>query len=84
MLFQSTLPSTFQTILFQLEVVCPSHLRRNLLKAFKDIAKTKKGKKILENIYQHYGYVDSKDSNFNIVREYEAEAKKLKNKFNIF
>lgn len=58
--------------------------KKKLAKAFKDIAKTKKGKKILENIYQHYGYVDSKDSNFNIVREYEAEAKKLKNKFNIF
>ena len=50
--------------------------KKKLAKAFKDIAKTKKGKKILENIYQHYGYVDSKDSNFNIVREYEAEAKK--------
>lgn len=50
--------------------------RKKLATAFKDIAKTKKGKKILENIYQHYGYVDSKDSNFNIVREYEAEAKK--------
>ena len=45
---------------------------RYILKAYK----TKKGKKILENIYEHYGYVDSKDSNFNIVREYEAEAKK--------
>ncbi|MBP2058325.1 phosphonate transport system substrate-binding protein [Lactobacillus colini] len=50
--------------------------RKKLAQAFKNIAKSKKGKQILENIYSHYGYTDSKDSNFNIVREYEKIAKK--------
>lgn len=49
--------------------------KKKLAKAFKDIAKSKKGKQILENIYSHYGYTDSKDSNFDVVREYEKVAK---------
>lgn len=53
-----------------------SKFRKKLAKAFKNIAKSPKGKKILESIYSHYGYTDSKDSNFNVVREYEKVAKK--------
>lgn len=53
-----------------------SAFKKKLAKAFKDIAKSPKGKKILENIYSHYGYTDSKDSNFDVVREYEKVAKK--------
>ncbi|PTJ63960.1 phosphate/phosphite/phosphonate ABC transporter substrate-binding protein [Mammaliicoccus sciuri] len=41
-----------------------------LKKAFKDIAKTKEGHKIVSEVYSHEGYVDSKDSEFDIVREY--------------
>lgn len=44
--------------------------RDKLKKAFKDIAKTKKGHKIVSEVYSHEGYVDSKDSEFDIVREY--------------
>nr|WP_204206343.1 phosphate/phosphite/phosphonate ABC transporter substrate-binding protein [Mammaliicoccus sciuri] len=44
--------------------------RDKLKKAFKDIAKTKEGHKIVSEVYSHEGYVDSKDSEFNIVREY--------------
>lgn len=44
--------------------------RDKLKKAFKDIAKTKKGHDIVSEVYSHEGYVDSKDSKFDIVREY--------------
>ncbi|KTT79451.1 phosphonate ABC transporter substrate-binding protein [Mammaliicoccus sciuri] len=44
--------------------------RDKLKKAFKDIAKTKEGHKIVSEVYSHEGYVDSKDSEFDIVREY--------------
>ncbi|PTJ61706.1 phosphate/phosphite/phosphonate ABC transporter substrate-binding protein [Mammaliicoccus sciuri] len=44
--------------------------RDKLKKAFKDIAKTKEGHKIVSEVYSHEGYVDSKDSEFDIVRDY--------------
>ena len=44
--------------------------RDKLKKAFKDIAKTKEGHKIVSEVYSHEDYVDSKDSEFDIVREY--------------
>lgn len=44
--------------------------RDKLKKSFKDIAKTKEGHKIVSEVYSHEGYVDSKDSEFDIVREY--------------
>lgn len=44
--------------------------RDKLKKAFKDIAKTKEGHKIVSEVYSHEGYIDSKDSEFDIVREY--------------
>lgn len=51
--------------------------RKKLAKAFKAIAKSKKGKKIIESIYQHYGYVDTKDSDFNIIRRYQKTLNKI-------
>jgi phosphonate transport system substrate-binding protein len=45
--------------------------RKKLAAAFIDIGKSKKGKKIIESIYTHEGYVTSKDSDFNTVRKYE-------------
>ncbi|RMC47301.1 phosphate/phosphite/phosphonate ABC transporter substrate-binding protein [Lactobacillus sp. ESL0228] len=45
--------------------------RKKLATAFIDIGKSKKGKKIIESIYTHEGYVTSKDSDFNTVRKYE-------------
>lgn len=51
--------------------------RKKLSKAFKEIAKSKKGKKIIESIYQHYGYVDAKDSDFDIIRDYQKELNKI-------
>lgn len=45
--------------------------RKKLANAFIDIGKSKKGRKIIESIYTHEGYVPSKDSDFNVVRKYE-------------
>lgn len=50
--------------------------RRKLAKAFKEIIKTKSGAKILNNIYDHYGYKNAKDSDYNIIRKYQKEAQK--------
>lgn len=52
---------------------------KKLKKAFKAIAKSKKGRKIIENVYQHEGYVDAKDSDFNIVRKYDKIAASVTN-----
>lgn len=41
--------------------------------AFINIGKSKEGKAIISAIYTHEGYVKSKDSNFDIVREYAKE-----------
>lgn len=48
--------------------------REKLAKAFKEIIKTKEGAYILNNIYDHFGYTDAKDSNYDIVRKYQKEA----------
>lgn len=44
--------------------------RDKLKTAFKNISKTKKGHKIISEVYSHEGYVDSEDKQFDIVREY--------------
>ncbi|MDF7671801.1 phosphate/phosphite/phosphonate ABC transporter substrate-binding protein [Lactobacillus sp. ESL0701] len=49
----------------------PKAFRKKLAKAFIDIGKSKKGKKIIESIYTHEGYVPAKDSDFAVVRKYE-------------
>ena len=49
-----------------------------LKKAFKDIAKTKEGHKIISEVYSHEGYTDAKDSDFDIVRTYEKEVQDMK------
>lgn len=41
--------------------------------AFIAIGKDPEGKKIISSVYSHEGYVKSKDSNFDIVREYAKE-----------
>ncbi|AXX64026.1 phosphate/phosphite/phosphonate ABC transporter substrate-binding protein [Bombilactobacillus bombi] len=41
------------------------------------ISKTKKGHKIISEVYSHEGYVRSKDSNFNIIRKYDKIAQKI-------
>ena len=43
--------------------------RTKLKKAFKNLMKTEKGKKIMSSIYSHMGYKDSKDSNFDVIRD---------------
>lgn len=45
--------------------------RKKLAKAFISIAKSKKGKALIEKIYSHEGYTHTKDSEFNIVRKYD-------------
>lgn len=45
--------------------------RKKLSAAFIKIAKTKKGHEIISTVYSHEAYVPSKDSNFDIVRQYE-------------
>ncbi len=51
--------------------------QKKISKAFKDIAKTKKGHQIISSVYTHEGYADSKDSNFDIIRQYDKTAEKL-------
>ncbi|WP_180532518.1 phosphate/phosphite/phosphonate ABC transporter substrate-binding protein, partial [Staphylococcus haemolyticus] len=55
-----------------------SKFRDKLNKAFKDIAKTKEGHKVISEVYSHENYVDSKDENFDIVREYDKKVKEMK------
>ncbi|MFW3621227.1 phosphate/phosphite/phosphonate ABC transporter substrate-binding protein [Staphylococcus caprae] len=52
--------------------------QEKLKKAFKEIAKSKKGHKIISEVYSHEGYTDTKDSNFDIVRKYEKEVQDMK------
>lgn len=52
--------------------------QEKLKKAFKDIAKSKKGHKIISEVYSHEGYTYTKDSNFDIVRKYEKEVQDMK------
>lgn len=51
--------------------------RTKLKKAFKNLMKTEKGKKIMSSIYSHTGYKDSKDSNFDVIRDYEKTIEKV-------
>ena len=51
--------------------------QKKIQKAFKDIAKTKEGHKIVSSVYSHEGYTDSKDSNFDVIRQYDKTAEKL-------
>nr|WP_186337573.1 MULTISPECIES: phosphate/phosphite/phosphonate ABC transporter substrate-binding protein [Lactobacillaceae] len=51
--------------------------QKKIAEAFKAIAKTKKGHEIISTVYSHEGYADSKDSNFNIIREYDKKAEAL-------
>ncbi|MCC3372586.1 phosphate/phosphite/phosphonate ABC transporter substrate-binding protein [Cohnella sp. REN36] len=46
-----------------------------LKQAFIDIGKSEEGHAIIKDIYTHEGYVESNDSIFNIVREYNAKVK---------
>ncbi|HDG5489481.1 TPA: phosphate/phosphite/phosphonate ABC transporter substrate-binding protein [Staphylococcus aureus] len=52
--------------------------QEKLKKAFIDIAKSKEGHKIISEVYSHEGYAETKDSNFDIVREYEKLVKDMK------
>lgn len=52
--------------------------QEKLKKAFKDIAKSKKGHKIISEVYSHEGYTDTRDSNFDIVRKYEKDVQDMK------
>ena len=52
--------------------------QEKLKKAFKDIAKSKKGHKIISEVYSHEGYTDTRDSNFDIVRKYEKDVQEMK------
>ncbi len=52
--------------------------QEKLKKAFIDIAKSKEGHKIISEVYSHEGYKETKDSNFDIVREYEKLVKDMK------
>ncbi|MBA1434234.1 phosphate/phosphite/phosphonate ABC transporter substrate-binding protein [Bombilactobacillus bombi] len=51
--------------------------QQKIASAFIKIAKTKKGHKIISDVYSHEGYVRSKDSNFNIIRKYDKIAQKI-------
>lgn len=51
--------------------------QKKIAEAFKAIAKTKKGHAIISAVYSHEGYADSKDSNFDIIRDYDKKAAAL-------
>lgn len=51
--------------------------QKKIAAAFKAIAKSKKGHEIISSVYSHEGYADSKDSNFNVIRQYDKTAEKL-------
>ena len=51
--------------------------QKKLIKAFQNIAKSKKGHAIISSVYQHEGYVPAKDSNFNTVRKYDKIVQKI-------
>ncbi|MDF7638160.1 phosphate/phosphite/phosphonate ABC transporter substrate-binding protein [Lactobacillus sp. ESL0791] len=45
--------------------------RKKLADAFIAIGKSKEGKKVIESVYNHEGYVYAKDSDFDIIRKYD-------------
>lgn len=51
--------------------------QKKIAAAFKEIAKTKQGHAIISSVYSHEGYADSKDSNFDIIRQYDKKAAAL-------
>ncbi len=51
--------------------------QKKIAEAFKTIAKTKQGHAIISSVYSHEGYADSKDSNFDIIRDYDKKAEAL-------
>ncbi|UQS84863.1 phosphate/phosphite/phosphonate ABC transporter substrate-binding protein [Apilactobacillus apisilvae] len=51
--------------------------QKKISQAFKDIIKTKKGHDIMSTVYAHQGYKNSKDSDFNQLRQYEKRAENL-------
>ena len=48
--------------------------RKKLAKAFIDIAHTKEGHKVIEQVYTHQGYAYTKDSDFDVIRRYQKIA----------
>lgn len=51
--------------------------QKRISQAFKKVAQTKKGHAIVADVYGHEGYTSAKDSDFDIVREYNKTVKKL-------
>lgn len=51
--------------------------QKKLTKAFEKVAKTKQGHAIVAEVYGHEGYTPAKDSDFDVVRDYNKTAKKL-------
>ncbi|MGP4117539.1 phosphate/phosphite/phosphonate ABC transporter substrate-binding protein [Levilactobacillus zymae] len=51
--------------------------QKKVAAAFKAIAKTKQGHAIISSVYGHESYTDSKDSNFDIIRQYDKKAAQL-------
>ncbi|MGO2952944.1 MAG: phosphate/phosphite/phosphonate ABC transporter substrate-binding protein [Lactobacillus sp.] len=54
--------------------------RNKLAKAFIAIGKSKTGKRVIESVYSHEGYVHAQDSDFNIVRRYDKMVQSAKTK----
>lgn len=51
-------------------------MKERITQAFIKIGKDEKGQEIIRDIYSHEGYVESQESNFDIVREYEEKVSK--------
>lgn len=51
-------------------------MKEAITKAFIAIGEDEEGREIIRDIYSHEGYVESQDSNFDIVRDYEEKVSK--------
>lgn len=59
----------------------PKAFQKKLAKAFIAIGKSKEGKKIIENVYNQEGYTYAKDSDYDIIRQYNKIVSSTKKQF---
>lgn len=45
-------------------------MKKKITEAFINIGKDEEGQKIIKDVYSHEGYIESEDSNFDVVRDY--------------
>jgi phosphonate transport system substrate-binding protein len=73
-IIEFTEPIPNDTIVVRPEI--DEKMKKTITDAFIAIGKDEEGREIIREIYSHEGYVESKDSNFDMVREYEEKVSK--------